>query len=76
MRDFWGEDFPPSWNPLTAVVWFLLKFYGVFSHSLVFFLPDSALLTSIVMIPAGIRQVGHTRASPISAVAQPPTDRA
>lgn len=58
MRDFWGDDFPPSWNPLTAVAWFLPKFYGVFSHSLVFFPPDSALLTAIVMIPAGLAVAG------------------
>lgn len=58
MRNFWGDDFPPSGNPVTAVAWFMPRFHHVFGHSLVFIPPSGPLLTFLVMFPAGLAVVG------------------
>lgn len=58
MRTFWGEDFPPSWNPIGALVWFVPRFYDVFGHSIVFFPPSGPLLTFIVAFPAALAVAG------------------
>lgn len=59
MRDFWADDFPPSWSaPLAPLGWAVGKLYAVFAHSLVFIPPSSPLLRVIVGVPLALALVG------------------